>query len=680
MKNKNILFFIFLSASIIFSFIVISADMVGDVEVTENITTQSRVVKPMSGIQVISIDLYPGESIDSFVDVVNTAGYTATLRADIVGRVREFIEIKNPAVALEPGERANLNISFHVPVDTASGVYSGILSLRLGGESTSISANVRVLPPQQTLFDIKIKPVTSSISPGKKLPVRVTIDNPHNIKRDTVLTLQLLDPVTKEVLNESKTFPVIDRTITFTENLDIPRIEGGKYLIRGALTYDGAANRTEKVEDIHEININVNILELKIAGIPVWLLSMIFLILICCYLGYILYRRKQAKGKRYLAGIDFMNLPRHGKRSAFIGRIAESGIRAFMELDRLTEHILIAGSTGGGKTIAAQDIAEEALKNNVSVLVFDPTAQWTGFLRPNKEKGMFRLYKKFGMEKKEAQRFEGEIKVLKQPWKLNITEHMKSGEITIFCMNHLNPEDIEDVITQAIVDVFRARMDEATQLKTLIVFDEVHRLLPKFGGTGSGLIQLERGVREFRKWGIGLVLISQVLTDYPKDIKANVGTEIQMRTRYGGDLSQIKMRYGEAIMRSVVKARVGTGMVQNSHYNRGNPYFVTFRPLLHNPRRLSDKELELYEKYDLKIESLKLKVRRAKAMGVDVFDPELELGLALENLKKGSFQIVDMYLRDLEEDIKKLDLKEPASYETQKPNEEDEWGKLEDET
>jgi len=233
-----------------------------------------------------------------------------------------------------------------------------------------------------------------------------------------------------------------------------------------------------------------------------------------------------------------------------------------MELDRLTEHVLIAGSTGGGKTVAAQDIVEEALKRNVSVLVFDPTAQWTGFLKPNKEKGMFRLYPKFGMKKKEAQRFNGRIKILKRPWELNITKCMKPGEITIFCMNHLNPEDIEDVIIQVILDVFKSRMEEATQLKTLIVFDEVHRLLPKFGGTGRGLIQLERGVREFRKWGIGLVLISQVLTDYPKDIKANVGTEIQMRTRYEGDLSQIKMKYGEDIMKSVVKARVGTGMIR----------------------------------------------------------------------------------------------------------------------
>jgi len=35
-------------------------------------------------------------------------------------------------------------------------------------------------------------------------------------------------------------------------------------------------------------------------------------------------------------------------------------------------------------------------------------------------------------------------------------------------------------------------------LRLIIIFDEVHRLLPKFGGTGEGFIQIERGAREFR--------------------------------------------------------------------------------------------------------------------------------------------------------------------------------------
>ncbi|HIE33861.1 MAG TPA: DUF87 domain-containing protein [Candidatus Altiarchaeales archaeon] len=660
MKDRLILFVV-LALVVVCSFIAMGATIVGNVEIKENQTTEGGLVGPISGMQIVSADLYPGEGIDTFVDVANTLGDTATLRANITGNVADFIKIKNPVIKLNPGERSNVNLTIHVPYDTVSGIYSGVLSLRLDDKSVNIPANVRVLQPTEPLLSIDVKILTDKISPGKKLPVQVTIYNPHKIERSTTLTLQLLDPLSKDVLNETRAYPFIDQTRTLTENLDIPkditvsRIEGDKYLVRAALTYEESTNRTKEIESIGEITVGVSIWRFKIFGIPLWAVPIIFLFIACAILGYVLYKRSQAQKKRYLAGIDFMSLPKAGSRSAFIGKISESGIRAFIELDRLMGHCLIAGSTGCGKTVAAQDIVEEALLNDAAVLVFDPTVQWTGFLRPNRERGMFALYPKFEMKKKDARGFNGGIKIITPPIReFDVKKYMNPGEITIFCLNRLDPEQIEELIVEVILSVFRATLDESTKLKTLIVFDEVHRLLPKFGGTGRGLTQLERGVREFRKWGVGLILISQVLSDYPKDVEANVATEIQMRTRYEGDLNRIKMKYGEDVMRSVVKAQVGTGMFQNSQYNHGRPYFVTFRPLLHHPRRLSDKELETYEKYDIRIESLKNLLEDAKKAGLDVFDLELEVDLALSNLKKGSFDIVDMYLESLEPRIRKL--------------------------
>ncbi|RLI90431.1 MAG: hypothetical protein DRO95_06220 [Candidatus Altiarchaeales archaeon] len=641
--------------------ICMGAGVIGNIEIDNNFTSGTGIIEPISGIQMISVDLYPGESMDTFVDVYNPLGKTARLRVDISGRVEDFIKIRNPTIILGSGERANVNLTLYVPFDAISGVYSGILSLRLDGRSIDIPTNIRVLQPQQPLLGIEIKPLTDTIAPGKKLPVQITIYNPHKIERSTTLSIQLLDSLSNDVLSESKTFPFIDRTVTLRENIEIPkdievsRIEGDTYILRASLLYH-EANRTKEIEDLSKITVRVNIWEFRIFGIPFYIIPIILIISISLYLAYLIYKRKQVKKKRYLAGIDFTTLPRPGRRSAFIGRISETGIRAFFELDRLMEHCLVAGSTGAGKTVAAQDMVEEALINNISVLVFDPTAQWTGFLRPNRERAMFRLYPKFGMEKKDARGFNGSIKIVRPPLQeFNFKKYMNPGEITIFCLNHLNPEEIEEFMVEVILSVFRARLEESTRLKTLIVFDEVHRLLPKFGGTGKGLTQLERGVREFRKWGVGMILISQVLSDYPRDVEANVATEIQMRTRYEGDLNRIRMKYGENIMKSVLKAQVGTGMLQNSQYNHGRPYFITFRPLLHHPRRLSDKELDMYERYDMRIESLRNILDRAKKRGIDVFDLELELDLTLSNLKKGSFDIVDMYLESLEPRVHKLE-------------------------
>ncbi|MCI0469723.1 MAG: DUF853 family protein, partial [Nitrospirae bacterium] len=351
--------------------------------------------------------------------------------------------------------------------------------------------------------------------------------------------------------------------------------------------------------------------------------------------------------------VDFGSLPQPGKRSGFIGKVAETGIRTFIDLDKLQTHTLIAGATGSGKTIAAQDIVEEALLKGISVVVFDPTAQWTGFLRKCSQKAMLRRYAVFEMKHEGASAFSGMIYNVSNPMELiDIKKFSSPGEITVFNISKLDPKGADLVVESTIQQVFKSSLEESAELKMLVVYDEVHRLLPKFGGSGRGFIQLERGAREFRKWGIGLVLISQVLSDFVGEIKANIGTELQMRTRYENDLERIKMKYGEDIQRSAVKEAVGTGMIVNAEYNRGKPYFVSFRPVLHSVSRLTDKELELYDKYAGRILDIDYEIRQLKGENADVFDLNLELKLAKSKVMLGSFNMADIYLESIEPKLK----------------------------
>jgi hypothetical protein len=266
---------------------------------------------------------------------------------------------------------------------------------------------------------------------------------------------------------------------------------------------------------------------------------------------------------------------------------------------------------------------------------------------------MLNLYPLFQMKPSDARAFNGNVYILTNPREhIDIKKYMNPGEIVVFCLHKLDPSQIDTLVETTVKDVFRAHLDESTQCRLLIVYDEVHRLLPKFGGSGRGFIQIERAAREFRKWGVGLVLISQVLSDFVGEIKANIGTEVQMRTRYERDLERIRMKYGEDTMKSVVKANVGTGMIQNAEYNQGRPYFVSFRPLLHDHHRLSDDVLDKYDKYNKKIDELKEILDDMKEIGVDVFDLSLELGLALDNVKRGGFDVVELYLESLEPRIR----------------------------
>ena len=88
-------------------------------------------------------------------------------------------------------------------------------------------------------------------------------------------------------------------------------------------------------------------------------------------------------------------------------------------------------------------------------------------------------------------------------------------------------------------------------------------------------------------------------------------------------------------------------MVVNAEYNNGRPYFVSFRPLLHNHARLPEKEIEQYEKYGRIMEELVYQVEQLKANKVDTLDVELELKLASSKIKVGQFNLADIYLESL---------------------------------
>lgn len=341
---------------------------------------------------------------------------------------------------------------------------------------------------------------------------------------------------------------------------------------------------------------------------------------------------------------------------AYLGQLAEVGTRTFMKLDDLTTHALIAGATGSGKTVTGQVMVEEALDKGANVIVLDPTAQWTGYLRENEDPEMKELYEKYGLSKSDARAYDGNIRAVEPGDEIDITPYLEQdedGQIIIFSLHKLDSKNIDEFANKTIQQIFDANLPERNGLETVIVYDEVHRLLEKFGGNGEGLKQLERGAREFRKWGVGMVLLSQVISDFSGEIRANIGTTVQMRTQYDDDLDRIKNKFGLDTVKSIAKAEVGSGMLQSSDYNHGRPYFIDFRPLLHSPHRLSDEELEKYEDYNKRIDRVEARVNELEEQGEEVYEYRSELKLTKRNLKKGSFTLVDTYIDELEE---KLDM------------------------
>jgi hypothetical protein len=95
-------------------------------------------------------------------------------------------------------------------------------------------------------------------------------------------------------------------------------------------------------------------------------------------------------------------------------------------------------------------------------------------------------------------------------------------------------------------------------------------------------------------------------------------------------------------------------MVQNAEYNHGKPFFIEFRPLLHDTGRLSEKEIGEYITYDKDISALDDRVKALKAKGIDTTDLEFELKLARDKTNQTMFAMAKTYIDSVKTKLTKL--------------------------
>jgi hypothetical protein len=516
------------------------------------------------------------------------------------------------------------------------GTYKGNISIT-GSLNQDIPTTIEIIErrmPIETML-IGVELFDDRVQKSEKLKYKISMQNLLSDQGYKVyITSRIKGTNNSIIYAEKETEAEIDSSLTLLEEIQLPdEIPIGEYVLEVQAKYLNLVSRTSTGFDVVQ-----PIYLYAFFGIPLWIYLAIISFLSFVLLNVLIYKRHMEKKKRYSVSVDFSTLPGPGERNIRLGHVAETKKEAYLELEKLKVHTIVAGATGMGKSISAQVIIEEALMKNVCVIVFDPTAQWSGMLRKCDDKKMLSFYPKFGMKPTDARGFPGNIRAVKDARQIiEIDKYFEPGHIQIFTLNKLQPKDMDIFVANTIRQIFKSDPKENQELKILLVFDEVHRLLPKFGGSGQGFLQIERGCREFRKWGLGQILISQVMNDFVGEIKANINTEVQTRTVEEGDLERIKTKFGESFLKSLVKSEVGVAMFQNAEYNKGLPYFINFRPILHNTRRLSDEELEKYNKYNDQIDDLEYQVEQLEAEKVDVFDLKMEIKLVKEKIMTGNF-------------------------------------------
>ncbi len=602
------------------------------------------------------------ELIEERVSIKNENAIPITGFATVEGNISEMITLENESAVIPPGGKGELVLRFfgNDENQTNHSSYGG--KLIISGDITEeipISfdtyQNDRITAASVILDISLLEPI---IVRGNTLKYKLDILNliSEDVKNmDVTVSVYPLEDhnISDEEIHSEHLNFTVTRSYSEVKQIPIPiDTPVGDYILRVMIDYDNQHAQTDTLFSVKE-----KFYEKDLLGVvPVWFFSLMMTLFTTGYMSYKVYKKRAEAKKRFHAKVDYGSLPVEGERSLFVGNIAETSRRAFFDMDRLTVHTIVAGSTGGGKSISAQDIIEECLLRGVAVAVFDPTAQWSGMLRKLEDKKFLEFYSKFGMDpKKDPRGFNGNIKAVKNGREIiDIFKYLRPGEIQIFTTNTLDPKDYDIFVASMIQQIFHSKLEEFRGLKYLLVFDEIHRILPKFGGSGAGFTQIERGCREFRKWGLGIILISQVLSDFVGEIKANINTQVQMKTRDEGDLSRIKMQYGEEYIQSLIKSPVGSGMVQNSSWNRGKPYYVTFRPILHSVARLSDEELDKYNHFNGIVEQLEFEFDQLEGLKQDVFDLRLELKLAKDKIKSGNFNMVKIYLDGLTPRVEKM--------------------------
>jgi uncharacterized membrane protein len=625
-------------------------------------TTKEEVLPPiMLSTNLLEISLRPGEYQIASIGITNNKKSEVEVELSVEGSIWPFVMFEKTTLSIQPKETAYARIKFYATPETTPGIYNGNIIVKSGETIQKISVILRVEYEREKLLDIKVDAITKEVNPGQAFRFKVTLYNLGLTKRvDVFINYTIKSIITDEIIAMSKETVAVETSMSFLRSILIPKgTEEGGYTIEATARYD---NRTASSVTSFKVVKPFWLFVLLWQIFTNWVTYIILFVAIpSFYLGWKAYEKWKAEKRvraRYVRPVDIKKLPRKG---IYIGKVAEANVKAYFDENKLTTHMIIAGGTGSGKTVAGMVIAEECLKKGIPVIVFDPTAQWTGFIRSCRDKAMLKLYPKFGMRPEEARSFKGRIIQVKDPFlKIEVEKLIKEGEITIFVLNKLTPDQLDYFVRKTIDYMFTIPWEESRKLKLLIVYDEVHRLLPKYarrrGATleGGGYLAIERACREFRKWGIGLVMISQVLLDFRGAIRAVIATEAQMRTKYSGDINRIRTKYGWEYSSAIPKLEIGTGMIQNPEYNDGKPWFVQFRPLLHDTFRLTEKELQMYEDYSKEIEELQKKVEALKKRKIDTYDIELELKLAKDKVMIGQFRMAETYLESIRTRIKSL--------------------------
>jgi Cdc6-like AAA superfamily ATPase len=592
--------------------------------------------------------VYQDETQVNQIRVVNNGNESVFADIQVTGDVSEILEVSDGGLV-----ESRTSENFRILLNGSKGApktYIGDITINAGDTTENFPLSIRLVQRENSEVKLDLQATSDQVRPNEPVGIFTVISTSSADELDGIVNYEIRHASSGVLYEQTSYNTSIKRSEnakSFQHELEsLERMEIGDYYVQASMQFN---NRTVTATDTFQVHD------------PFWTPTRMRIALFLFVGGLIIgggfyaqrwYIQHKQEEARYVFPVDYSKLPEEGEEKYWVGKIAETEKEAYVDPDDLTTHAIVSGSTGSGKSVTANVIAEEALENDVPVIVFDPTAQWTGFVKELKDDNLKEHYSRFEMDEgDDPHPYRGIIKeVRSEEPDIDFEQLKQPGEITVFTLNNLTTEEFDSAVRHIIDQIFDIEWEESPTLEMLVVFDEVHRLLEKYGGQG-GYHALERGAREFRKWGIGLMMCSQVTADFKQAISGNIMTEVQMQTKSMEDIERIEKKYGEQFAKRISSEDVGVGMIQNSNYNDGQPWFVDFRPTYHNPHKIPDSELEQYHELSRELDKVREAIREREEDGEDMRDRKLELDLADNKLKEGRFKMSRMYIDSLKDEM-----------------------------
>src|SRR6056297_187325 len=389
--------FVLLILLVIFSFNLVSSDSYGEPIIKDNYEiSRSKMQRT----------IVLGNLFTDSVRIKNMGERVLELSFSIEGEVAQIADLLNSSVVVYSGNEED--VEFLIKAKEV-GEFTGNFNI-FGDVNQVIPITLNITEEEVgTPFLLEVTPLRDKFNLGKDLFFQTHIKKLKREPLDLVSFEYFLHGIntTYQLGKESKE---INGSYNFVKNVFPPEnLTKGEYVFEIVASHSGFS-----VSDKARFVMKRAFMQVLIFGfLPMWLLILILSLFIISFLT-IYFIKKHIEGKKkYKMKLDLKSIPKKNEDFLFLGHVAETKHPAYLDSNKLTTHSIVAGATGGGKSISAQVMIEEVLKKNIAVIVFDPTAQWSGMLRKCTDKKMMSFYSKFGMKPNEAQGFKGNVRMIK---------------------------------------------------------------------------------------------------------------------------------------------------------------------------------------------------------------------------------------------------------------------------